>query len=386
MSSDPLAPLEILYDICAVAVAEYFDRLFLGDLKCSLLSRSCGHFALHYKNSIDVAHECTFEDPALNAHNPVIALLQSSVKLRQATFMALSDALGTRVSYASGPLGRLAAKPWTLIHPIRLRLLHARHSCPEEAPLPHAAHAPSRLLRAYEAFAAHIALTRFFWQRVRRPMEAAAWDAALARLGQPNPPADAVVAALARPCTADARRALAQLRDVARVLREEPVADALDAFVSRRARGMWILLEFGHASCLAVGSTLLPMLLCTIAFAPAEHARAIGEVGLVLGTSWREKLYDHVQAWDVELQSGTVDLRYLIEDYCGLNELVPTSLEIAPPEKPERRYHFASSTIQRFRDLAKMKTGEIERQLSQFRGLKVYSQGGYCARDVDVEA
>ncbi|EKM57561.1 uncharacterized protein PHACADRAFT_192708 [Phanerochaete carnosa HHB-10118-sp] len=208
-------PPEILYETCGVVVAEYLDRLLLGDLKCSPPTRTFELFDLDDNNDI-VALERICKDVTPPVHNPTVALMQSSVKIRHAVLIALSDALGIEVEHKSSRIGRLKEMPWTHIHPVRLRLWRARHT-PLENYTPafsdHKVQSPSCLLRVYECFASYIELSRFYWRRVLLPMEISTWNSVLARLGS-DTPADAVVTALARPCTADAQRALAQLKAI----------------------------------------------------------------------------------------------------------------------------------------------------------------------------
>ncbi|GJE85240.1 hypothetical protein PsYK624_013180 [Phanerochaete sordida] len=71
-------------------------------------------------------HEGPHLDLALSSPNPVVALLQASFDLRHATLRALSEALDIRLDRTG--LGSLEEKPWTRIHPMRVRVWGARES------------------------------------------------------------------------------------------------------------------------------------------------------------------------------------------------------------------------------------------------------------------
>ncbi|GJE85237.1 hypothetical protein PsYK624_013150 [Phanerochaete sordida] len=114
----PPPPLELLYNICAPLIAEYIDDLLAGRLKYGAPPPP--------EPGEDAPAAGEYADPARTAPNPVLPLLQASVRVRHAALMVLSDALGIALDKTG--LGRLAAKPWGAIEPVRLRLWRARHT------------------------------------------------------------------------------------------------------------------------------------------------------------------------------------------------------------------------------------------------------------------
>ena len=82
MSSLP--PLEVLYRICGLVVAEFLDALIAGSLRYSPPATIAN----------DDHEPLPYDDLALTAENPVVCLLQASSGIRQATLLVVSDALG----------------------------------------------------------------------------------------------------------------------------------------------------------------------------------------------------------------------------------------------------------------------------------------------------
>lgn len=85
----PPPPLELLYAICAPVVAEYIDELLAGQLKYDAPPASG-----QPSGETGTGEAAEYADPALRTCNPVLPLLQASVRVRHATLMVLSDALG----------------------------------------------------------------------------------------------------------------------------------------------------------------------------------------------------------------------------------------------------------------------------------------------------
>ena len=94
-------PLELLYAICAPVVAEYIDELLAGRLKYDAhppAGRRAGDGPAGDPEA--------YSDPAFSAPNAVLPLLQASVRVRHATLMVLSDALG--IALDKSGVGRYA--------------------------------------------------------------------------------------------------------------------------------------------------------------------------------------------------------------------------------------------------------------------------------------
>ncbi|KIP02411.1 hypothetical protein PHLGIDRAFT_122483 [Phlebiopsis gigantea 11061_1 CR5-6] len=75
--------------------------------------------------------ETEYDDPALAAHNPVTALLQSSVELRGAALKLLAAALDIRLN--EDGIGHLEHTPWVRIQPVRLIIWRAKLAQADEA-------------------------------------------------------------------------------------------------------------------------------------------------------------------------------------------------------------------------------------------------------------
>lgn len=75
-----LPPLEVLYQICGLVVAEFLDAVIAGRFRYSPPTRPL--------ESSD-----PYDDPAFTAENPIVALLRTSLRIRQATLLVVSDAL-----------------------------------------------------------------------------------------------------------------------------------------------------------------------------------------------------------------------------------------------------------------------------------------------------
>lgn len=118
-------PLELLYEISGWVIAEYIDELIGGNLKYppprvaeegnsqdasttgeetprGSASEAHEHRGKWEDTGLDVGSKRAplldeHMDPALNTHNPALALLQTSARIRRAALMVLSDALGIPV-------------------------------------------------------------------------------------------------------------------------------------------------------------------------------------------------------------------------------------------------------------------------------------------------
>lgn len=84
-----MLPLELLFETCGLVVAEFLDRLLVGDLK-------------YAPPTLQDFRRGRHSDPALQdgPPNPVLALLQTSLDVRGATLKLLSIALGIRLDGA----------------------------------------------------------------------------------------------------------------------------------------------------------------------------------------------------------------------------------------------------------------------------------------------
>ncbi|GJE88547.1 hypothetical protein PsYK624_046300 [Phanerochaete sordida] len=136
----PSLPFDLWYAVCAQIVAECIDDQLLGPLR-------------HVPPS-PAATSPSPEEAAILSSNPVIPLLQTSLDVRRATLHVLSDALSIPVN--STGVGSLSEKPWSRIHPVRVRLWEARHrTWAADAADSASAHlaplrAPSPVLQMYE--------------------------------------------------------------------------------------------------------------------------------------------------------------------------------------------------------------------------------------------
>ena len=81
-----LPPIEVLYRICGFAVAEFLDSVIAGYHK---YSPTPGNKSLAPQ-----------EDPVPTVSNPIIQLLRTSMKIRLATLLVVSDALGIPIDNA----------------------------------------------------------------------------------------------------------------------------------------------------------------------------------------------------------------------------------------------------------------------------------------------